>query len=133
MPTLEDEIRNHVEAFVTELSSLIRQAAADAAVSALTGGQMPSMRMGGGGAKRGPQTGAPKKAGGRIRRNQAQIEQTVSKVLGYVESNGGSRAEKIRAALGLSAPQTADALRRLMSEKSIKSKGERRATTYSKG
>ena len=132
MPILDDEIRNRVEAFVNELSSLIRQAAADAAVSALTGGQASSMRTVSN-TKRGPKPGAPKKAGGRIRRNQAQIEQTMSKVLAYVESNSGSRAEKIRAALGLSAPQTADALRRLMGAKSIKSKGERRATAYMKG
>ncbi len=125
MTNLDNEIRNRVEAFVSEISGLIRQAAVDAAVSALTGQR--------GGAKRGPKPGAAaKKSGRRIRRTEAQIQQTMSKVLSYVDSHAGSRSEAIRSALNLSAPQMADSLKRLMSEKSIKSKGQRRGTTYTK-
>ncbi len=135
MSTLDNEIRSRVESFVADISSLIRQAAVDAAVNALRG-------QGGGvvgytGAKRGPKPGmaAARRAaagGGRIRRTEAQIQQTMSKVLSFIESNAGSRSEEIRASLNLTAPQTADSLKRLLSEKSIKSKGQRRGTTYSK-
>lgn len=126
MPTLDNEIRSRVESFVAEISSLIRQAALDAAVDALRGQGTGSYT----GAKRGPKPG--KKQGGRIRRTEAQIQQTMSKVLSFVESHAGSRAEEIRTALNLTAPQTADSLKRLVAEKSLKSKGQRRATAYTK-
>jgi len=126
MPTLDTEIRNRVESFVSEISSLIRQAALDAAVDALRGQGSSSYT----GAKRGPKPG--KKQSGRVRRTEAQIQQTMSKVLSYVEAHPASRAEEIRAELNLTSPQTADSLKRLVAEKSLKSKGERRATAYSK-
>jgi septum formation inhibitor MinC len=128
MSKIDTEIRNRVEAFVAELTGLIRQAAVDAAVNALQGQVSTS------GAKRGPKSAsaAPQKAGTRVRRTEAQIQATMSKVLGYIESHPASRSEDIRAAINVEAPQMADALRRLMAEKSIKSKGSRRTTTYSK-
>lgn len=127
MSSLDSEIRNRVESFVAEISALIRQAAVDAAVNALTGQRGASVA-----GKRGPKAGAAaKKEGGRIRRTEAEIQQTMAKVLGYIDSHPGSRSEEIRAALHYSAPQMADALKRLMAEKSIKAKGQRRATTYS--
>lgn len=137
MSTLDNEIRSRVESFVAEISSLIRQAAVDAAVNALRG--QGGAGLGYTGAKRGPKPGmaaarrAAAAGGGRVRRTEAQIQQTMSKVLSYIESNSGSRSEEIRASLNLTAPQTADSLKRLLAEKSIKSKGQRRGTTYSKG
>ncbi len=130
MSTLDTQIRNRVESFVSELTTMIRQAALDAAVSALNGQRGSSGYTG---AKRGPKPGsAAGKKGTRVRRTEAQIKTTMQKVLAFIDSKPGSRSEDIRRALGLPTPAMADALKRLMAEKSIKSKGQRRGTTYAK-
>ena len=130
MSTLDTQIRSRVESFVSELSGLIRQAALDAAVTALNGQRGSSGYTG---AKRGPKPGAAAaRKGARVRRTEAQIQTTMQKVLSFIDSNPGSRSEEIRSSLGLPTPAMADALKRLMAEKSIKSKGQRRGTTYAK-
>ena len=53
-------------------------------------------------------------------------------VLEFIGSKPGSRSEDIRSGLGLPAATMADALKRLAADKSIKSKGQRRGTTYAK-
>ncbi len=127
MTNVEHEIRSRVEAFVAEITALIRQAAVDAAVNALTSGGAV------GGRGRVASLSKPsKKPQGRIRRTEAQIQATMAKVLSFIDSHPGSRSEEIRASTHVPAKEMADALRRLVSEKSVKTKGMRRATTYTK-
>ena len=130
MSTLDTQIRNRVESFVAELTGLIRQAAVDAAVSALNGQRGATYT----GAKRGPKPGAAAagRKGTRVRRTEQQIQSTMKNVLEFIASKPGSRSEDVRSGLGLPAATMADALKRLMADKSIKSKGQRRGTTYAK-
>ena len=55
---------------------------------------------------------------------------TVGTVLGYIKAHPGSRSEVIKKALGMAPPQMGDALKRLVASKSVKTKGQKRATTY---
>lgn len=129
MTNTDTDIRNRIESFVAEMTALIRQAAVESAIAALNGSNGYS------GAKRGPKpknANLPTQGGKRVRRSEKDILQMMSKVVAFIESNPGSRSEDIRAKLGVTAPQLADSLRRLIADKSIKSKGQRRGTTYSK-
>lgn len=130
MSDLETEIRSRVESFVEELTVLVRQSAVDAAVNALkgSGGLLPKV----GGRKAGKSSGSKVGRGKGNRRDAKAIQRTQAKVFAFIEKNSGARAEEIRKALKITPTITGDALTRLMKAKSIKSKGERRATTYSK-
>ena len=129
MPDLETEIRSRVESFVEELTVLVRQSAVDAAVNALRGSGGSVVKAGRGGLKA---SGSKVGKGKGNRRSPGQIKRTLSKVLAHVKAHEGARAEDVRKALKLTPTQTGDALTRLLKAKSIKSKGERRATVYSK-
>lgn len=128
------EIRALVDDFVEKLSNMVRQAAVDAAIDALRGGAAPARR----GPGRPPRAAAaaPRAAAGgkgkRVRRTLADIQKTMDRVADYVGSHDAVRAEDIKKALKLTSAQNGDALRRLVDTKVLKTKGERRATTYSK-
>jgi hypothetical protein len=133
MANFEAQIRTLIDSFVTDLSEAIRAAAVDSAVQALKGSS-PSLGRGRGGRGGSVRAGSSAPLGrstGRIRRSADQIESMKSEVLAYVKKNEGARAEQIRKALGLTPTQTGDTLRRLLEDKSVKSKGQKRATTYS--
>lgn len=125
MPDLKSEIRTLVESFVEDLNKLVRQSAIDAAVDALRGTSSSSE-----GANR---RSATKQGRGVHRRSPSEILRTETKVVAYIEKHPGQRSEDIRKALKLSPSVTGDALKRLVSKKALRSKGQRRATTYSKG
>jgi hypothetical protein len=132
MADLDATIRRLVDNFVEELTGLVRQAAVDAAVSALkgTGG---SVKVGG---RRAAKRSGPKTRAKGGRRSPEEIKKTLGKVLRYIKENKGTRSETIRKELGLSATQTGDALLRLLDPKGptgkvIAKKGSRRSTTYS--
>lgn len=131
MSQIDNQIRARIEEFVADLSQLVRDSAVEAAVAALKGsaGQRssaPSSKTkksrvvtGGGGRRTGK------------RRSPREIERTLKTVADHIKKNPSQRAEDIRKALKLSPAETGDALKRLVENKSIKSKGERRQTTYS--
>lgn len=143
MSDINQQIEQRIQAFVTELSGLVRAAAMDAVHAALGGGARTAAPVA---AHRGP--GRPRKdapqsavsakpaktrktkAGSRVRRTPEQIEAIVASVLGYIKANPGKRSEAIRAALKLGRPAMRDALDRLGEAKKIKMKGEKRAASY---
>ena len=130
------EIRALVDDFVEKLSNMVRQAAVDAAIDALRGGGAAPARRGPGRPR--STAAAPRAAaaaggkGKRVRRTLADIQKTMDRVAEYVSSHDAVRAEDIKKALKLTSAQNGDALRRLVESKVLKTKGERRATTYSK-
>ena len=128
------EIRALVDDFVEKLSNMVRQAAVDAAIDALRGNSAAPARRGPGRPR--STAAAPRAAaagkGKRVRRTLADIQKTMDRVAEYVASHDAVRAEDIKKALKLTSSQNGDALRRLVDSKVLKTKGERRATTYSK-
>ncbi len=147
MSDINQQIEQRIQGFVTELSSLVRQAALGAVQAALGGKASPAatakvrVARAKKGAKRvaaaapakapaAPKAPKASKAGTRGRRTPAQIEATIASVLGYIKANPNTRSEAIRAALKLARPAMRDALDRLSEGKKIKMKGVKRAASY---
>ncbi len=140
MADINKQIEQSIQAFVTELSGLVRAAAVDAVQAALGGTARSAAPVA---ARRGPgrprkteqpaakPAKAPKaKAGTRGRRTAAQIASLVGDVLAYIKAHPGMRSEKIRAAMKIGRPAMRDALDRLGEAKKIKMKGVKRAASY---
>ncbi len=73
---------------------------------------------------------APKKGGKRARRSAAELAADDSKILEFVKANGGLRSEQIGKKLKLSKIAVSSGLLRLREAKKVKTKGQRRGTTY---
>jgi hypothetical protein len=138
-PDLDQQIRDRIETFVQELGSLVRQSAVQAVASALGDGA-PIRRgpgrprangLGGllGGGRRGP--GRP--AGGRRKgekRAPEQLAALVDKLFSSIKSKPGQRIEEIAGTLGTTTKELTLPARKLISEKRVSTKGQKRATRY---
>jgi hypothetical protein len=139
MATLNAQLTQLVSKFANDLEALFREQALVAVRSALgdaRGG--PPARVGGGAAKvaaaRGRRPAASKKAGGRgkrVRRTAADLARVEQRIVEHVRKNPGQRAEQIKKALGLGKKDWMLPVSRLIERGSLKSKGEKRSTTYS--
>jgi hypothetical protein len=130
---LQEELRRRIEAFVSDLEGLIRQAALQAVAQALgaktAGASAPK--------KRGPK---PKKAAGkpsakagpkkRIRRSAADLDRVAASIFDYVTKNPGKRAEEIKSALQIPTASWGLPVKRLVDEGRIVARGAKRSTTY---
>ena len=81
---------------------------------------------------RGSSPARPKKSGRLARRSPDQIKTLLDKVVSAIRSTRGKglRAEQIRAQLGLQANEMPRVLREGVASKKLKSKGQKRSTTY---
>ena len=129
--SVNDRIRSRVEAFAEELSALIRDSAMETVREALGGG-------GGGGARRGGRGGrvaaVSAKAGSRREKGQKrdpnEIERLTGRLLDYVKGNAGQRIEQIAAGMGTVTKELNLPVKKLIAQKSLKTKGQKRATQY---
>jgi len=71
--------------------------------------------------------------GGRLqRRSPEEIAKSLDRVVGLLKTNkGGLRAEQIRVALKMQAKEMPRVLKEGLEQRSLRSKGEKRSTTYS--
>jgi hypothetical protein len=124
----DQQIRKTIEAFVEELSGLVRAAAVQSVTEAFGGGSAPSAR----GAAAGPR--AARSAGrGRTKGQKRAPEDLVALVgqlFSAIKTNPGQRMEQIAKGLKSSTQELALPAKKLIAEKKIKTKGERRATKY---
>lgn len=130
---VSDQIRSRVEEFVDELSSLIRQSALDTVAQVLRGEE-------GGGGRRGRRGAAsagraPVAARGRVRakgakRSQDELENLTTRLLTYIKSNAGQRIEQVAKGMGVSTRELNLPAKKLLANKSIRTKGQKRATQY---
>ena len=118
------------DALADEVSTAIR-----ATLSGSTGGgdsgTASSKRRGTG---RPPSTTASAARNGRAKgakRSPEEFEALTKAFLGYVKKNPGQRVEQIGKAIGISTKELALPVQKLLREKAISKKGQRRATTYS--
>jgi hypothetical protein len=118
------QIRDAIEAFVEELSGLVRTAALQS-VTEVFGHSASGGRRGRGGAVR----VSSRRAKGEKRSPQA-LQQLVGNLLSEIKTKPGLRMEQIAKALGSSTKELALPAKKLILEKKIKTKGERRATKY---
>jgi len=118
------QIREAIEAFVEELSALVRTAALQS-VTEVFGSSGAGGRRGRGGAV----GGSSRRAKGEKRSPQA-LTQLVGRLHSEIKAKPGLRMEQIANALGSSTKDLALPAKKLLAEKKIKTKGERRATKY---
>jgi len=142
MPTtpIDPEIRSRIDAFLSELSGLVRASAMEAVHEALGDGA-PRRRGPGrprGSGRRGPgrprkagrRPGRPARAGKRIRRSAEDLAKIGARVLAQVRSKQGQRLEEIGRALRTDTGVLKKPVADLLKAKKLRTKGRKRGTRY---
>jgi hypothetical protein len=148
MSDINSQIQARVEGFVNELSQLVRQAAIDAVADVLKvdaprraaaaaapprlapparipapkgrpAGKAPTARA----------TAAAKRRAGE-KRTPAELNQITDRVGDYIKSNPGQGIEQIAKSLTTSTKELTLPVKKLLGEKKIFAKGQKRATRY---
>jgi 3-oxoacyl-ACP reductase-like protein len=149
MDNVESQLKSRVDSFVSELSDLVKKAALEAVTNALKGGagHAPGVAKAAG-KKRGPApapaapkaaakapkaapaapAAAKRKAG--QKRSPDEIAKTTEKLLAYITKNSGQRIEEIAKGVGNSTKELTLPVKKLLNDKKITAKGEKRATRY---
>ena len=131
MANISDTIRAALDAFVNDLSSLIQEAALESVEQALAEASTIPARGG-----RGSRAAASalvsfsqsRKKG--AKRTPEELEQLIKKLHGYIAKNPGQRIEQIAQGLDISTKELNLPAKKLISEKKLSTKGQKRATTY---
>jgi hypothetical protein len=118
------QIRDAIEAFVEELSVLVRTAALQS-VTEVFGSSGSGGRKGRGGA-----AGVSLRRAKGEKRSPQALTQLVGRLLTEIKAKPGLRMEQIAESLGSTTKDLALPAKKLIAEKKIKTKGERRATKY---
>jgi hypothetical protein len=124
----DQQIRDRIENFVTELDALVRQAAIDSVSQAL--------QTRGSGVPRAPRVraavSAPTSRRGRKgqKRDPGELKQLTERLLAYVTKNRGQRIEQIGKGMGTTTKELKLPAQKLIAEKKIRTTGQKRATTY---
>lgn len=122
MSDFQTEMNRVVQGFVAQITELARRAAVDTLETALghkRAGAPLSLR--GGGRGRG------------AKRSQAELDKLAESFHSFVAKHPGMRIEQINKQLGTSTRDLALPIRKLISDGAIKTKGEKRSTTYFAG
>ena len=130
---IDKEIRARIDAFLGEISELVREAALEAVQDALStqpgaapaARRAPAQRRTAAKARR-----TAKRSGKRIRRSPADLEKLGTRILSHIKSHPGCRMEEISAALGESTYELRRPLEMLKASKAFKTTGQKRATQY---
>src|SRR3954467_5310637 len=130
--TVNDRIRSRVEAFAEELSALIRDSAMETVRDALGGGGGGAPRRGARGGRAAastpPAPARPRQKG--QKRDPDEIERLTGRLLDYIKANAGQRIEQIAAGMGTVTKELNLPVKKLIAQKSLKTKGQKRATQY---
>lgn len=124
---MSDQIRTLVEEFTSKLELMIRRTALEQVAAAL-GDAVQTRRGPGRPRATGKSAGPRAKKGGK--RTPASLEQMGARLLAHVKANPGQRGEQIAAALKTDVKTMRLPLLRLIADKKVKTKGQRRGMTY---
>jgi hypothetical protein len=127
MADTETELRDIVDTFIAQLKDVIRRSTLETVQSAL-GDEGPARSRGRRSAAASPRAGAGRRKG--AKRSPEELEALVSNLLNYVKKNPGQRIEQIGEALGTATKELAIPAKKLIAEKQLRTKGQKRATTY---
>ena len=132
MANISDTIRAALDSFVDDISNLIQQAALESVEQALASASTIPGRRGarGGRAAAAPSFAALASRKKGAKRTPEELEQLIKKLHGYIAKNPGQRIEQIAASLDISTKELNLPAKKLISEKKLSTKGQKRATTY---
>jgi hypothetical protein len=126
---IDDNIRSSVDAFVQELTSLVRQSVLESVETAFGGGAR---------VRRSP--GRPRKAAGTARiggarrkgqkRSPSEIQELQNRLLAAITKSPGQRKEQLGAALGAASKDLMLVTNKLLADRAIRKRGVKRATKY---
>src|SRR5262245_26795840 len=119
---IDDRIREMVESFAGDLAALIRESAFETVRAAL-----------GEGGGRGRASAALGRGLGRTKgakRPPGEIAKLVGRLKDYVKSHPGERIEQIAKGMGVSTRELNLPAKKLLAQKVLKTRGEKRATKY---
>lgn len=126
MSNIDDELFEVVESFVEQLKGLIQRAALESVQTALNG-QAGSGR----GSKRPLSRAlATLQHETNSKRTPAELAALIKKLHSHIAKHPGLRIEKIGSGLGLPTKALVLPVKRLISERKVTTKGQRRATVY---
>lgn len=134
MTDFQTEMNRTVQSFVAQISELARRAAIDTLESAFTGrgGRGTGTRAAALATLGSAPVGRPR--GGRgAKRSAEDLEALSAKFVSFVKANPGLRIEQINKELETTTKDLALPIRKLISEKMISTKGNKRSTTYFPG
>ncbi len=120
------KIQAIIENFVAQLSAALAEASHEAIAGAL-GGSVVASSSG----RRGARAAAPNQ--NRVKgakRSGAELDQLVGSLLTHIKRNPGLRIEQIGQALGLTTKDLALPAKKLIAEKKVSTKGQKRSTKY---
>jgi hypothetical protein len=125
------EIRDRIQAFVNELSELVRQATLESVQDALQG-RMGSANVAVRGVGRPAASGRGAamrvKKGGK--RTPEELEALTARLLRHIQGNPGQRMEQLAVALNLPSKELTLPIKKLLQENRLRTKGQKRATAY---
>ena len=141
---LDRQIQDRIQAFLTELSGLVRQSALEAVQAALGGGVAAPARRGPGRPRKNAAAapmaaaapasaapaGKPARRAKRAKRTSADVDATAAALLAYVAANEGQSIEQIGKGMGVATKELKLPVIKLMEAKKLKTKGQRRGTKY---
>ncbi len=141
---LDRQIQDRIQAFLTELSGLVRQSALEAVQAALGGGVAAPARRGPGRPRKNAAAapiaaaaptgtapaGKPARRAKRAKRTSADVDATAAALLTYVAANEGQSIEQIGKGMGVATKELKLPVIKLMEAKKLKTKGQRRGTKY---
>ncbi len=119
------KIQTIIENFVAELTAALSEASHAAISEALGGAPTKSAVT----ARKGKALKAVKKAKG-AKRSPEDLAKLTQSLVTYVKRNPGQRIEQIGKALGVVTKELALPAKKLIAEKKLSTKGQKRATTY---
>ena len=119
------QIQTIIENFVAELTAALSEAS-HAAISEALGGAPTKPAVT---ARKGKAPKAPKKVKG-AKRSAEDLAKLTQSLATYVKRNPGQRIEQIGKALGVATKELVLPAKKLIAEKRVSTKGQKRATTY---
>ncbi|HEY3496444.1 MAG TPA: hypothetical protein VGK73_17215 [Polyangiaceae bacterium] len=125
---IDSRIRGMVEAFAGDLAGLIRESAMETVRDALGG--VPSGRRGGGAARASAASAGRRSLPKGAKRPPDEIVKLTSRLLEYVKGHKGERIEQIAKGMGVSTRELNLPVKKLIANKSIRTRGQKRATQY---
>jgi len=123
---IDQQIRNRIDQFATDLNALIREAAVASVAHALQDAHPTSAAPR---ARRVDATRMGNRAKGE-KRDPQLLEHLTERLRGFIAKNAGQRIEQIAVSLGTTTKELALPAKKLIAEKKVRTTGQKRATKY---